>query len=228
MNEVPTKVASNENVPTKPQELDLLAKRANEAHKNVGAAARNGLACAFEAGQALLFAKKICPVGKWLSWLAANFHGSRHTARRYMNFARECDSLGGLDGSTLIHITPQEAGSVLKKLLVLPSGKRTKASAARRQALPSPRSAQRSSEPAEPVAVVSARIDAPLPAAALVDPFVRWKQLLSELIEAVRVVKEGDDSFDGPLALMLLDGLEPLYADLLEIIEVREEHKGRR
>lgn len=109
---------------TADERLVQLAQRINEAHGRVPKALRYALICAYEAGQALLEAHDLCPKRKWLAWLRANFRFSRRTAARYVKFATECNRLG-LNGTTLTQIPPNEASAVLKKLTVLPSGKKT-------------------------------------------------------------------------------------------------------
>ncbi|MGH7140352.1 MAG: hypothetical protein ACREHD_31840, partial [Pirellulales bacterium] len=79
-------------------QLAELAARANAAHQRVFKAAGEGLLAAFEAGQALLQARKLC-LGQFLAWLPQNFKYSVRTADRYMDFAEQCYSLGGFDST---------------------------------------------------------------------------------------------------------------------------------
>jgi hypothetical protein len=208
------------------QQLEELAQRANEAHVKVGASAKYGLRCANDAGLALLEAKRICQPAKWLRWLAANFDGSRWTARRYMNFAMEVTKLGGFDGATLHHLTPHEAAAILRKLLARP-GKRKKAKAA--MAVEPTASRGTANGPGKTVARSHAR--SVQPAAALpadtpnADPFPRFKQLLEELMSGLEIVSRGHDCHDGPFAEMLLMDLRTPYADLLDYLADRDELK---
>lgn len=83
-------------------ELDLLADRANEAHRQAEGAAYTALEFAREAGINLSAAKALCKHGEWLPWLEANFEGTRFTAARYMRLSekwaelnvRSCAHLG--------------------------------------------------------------------------------------------------------------------------------------
>lgn len=183
------------------------------------AAAKYGLRCAFEAGEALLEANKICPLGKWLTWLAANFQGSRRTALRYMDFATEVKRLGGLDGSTLTHTTPHEDGRVLAKLLVLPSGKKKPKVAGNRQG------ALASAAPAEAPAAGASTVVALNRLA--IDPFPRFVELFQELLTGLEVVVHGENCHDAPFAEMLLMDLRTPFADLLEYVSDRDLHKRR-
>jgi len=209
--------------PTISQRLEQLAKEANEAHANVGSAFKNGLVCANQAGHALLEANRICrPLGQWLTWLAANFKASRWTARRYMDFAAECDRLGGMHGATLHHITPQEAGIMLKRLLVLPSGKK-KAADQGQKALPgaAPVGAAASGQPAVNTAALELRSRPWQDAAG--GPLPRLVELFEDLLAGLEVVVQGGDCHDGPFAEMLLMDLKTPYADLVEYLKDREQ-----
>src|SRR5487761_1317630 len=229
-----TELAANnpaqETLPSTSQALEQLAKRANEAHVKVGSAARQGLVWAHESGQALLESNRICPPGQWFTWLAANFKASRWTARRYMDFATECNQLGGLDGATLHRLTPHEAGCALKKLLVLPSGKKkSKKDRSRQPGLPPPPSPAAPGETAvsAPPAAQAQTCERP-PATChgpSVDPFPRFAQLLQELLAGLEAVMKGDDCHDGPFAELLLMDLKTPYADLLDYLAERDELK---
>ena len=200
------------------QRLEQLAQRANEAHLKVGAALKNGLAYAYEVGGALLEAFEICPKRRWHAWLAANFKPSRWTARRYMDFATECNQrFGGLSGATLHQIPPEEAGSVLKKLSVRPSGRKKPHA---RQTLPaSPATSPRADAPAPPAAQPAATVKLPAETA---NPYLPLKKLLEDLMERLRVIMESEDCHDGPFAELLLMDVKSVYADLVEHLEDRD------
>lgn len=64
--------------------LELIATRANEAHRRVTAATETTLSLARHAGEILFEAKTELKHGDWLPWLEANFEGSPRTAQLYM------------------------------------------------------------------------------------------------------------------------------------------------
>lgn len=220
MNELSAnQITETSNTPPVSQRLEELAQRLNVAHRGVETAVKNGLACAYEAGKALLEAWDICPKRKWMAWLANNFEPSRWTARRYMDFALECDRrFGNLVGVTLSQIPAEEAGSVLRKLTVLPSGrsKRTSpigAQSAPTSAVAAPAPVAATSGAAQPAAIVSG--DVP-------NPYVPLKRMFEELMESFRAVMRGDDCHDAPIAELMLLDLEPVYAYLLEYLTDRD------
>jgi hypothetical protein len=221
-NELPANRRDNNPTPSVSQRLEQLAQRLNEAHRGVEAAVKNGLVCAYEAGKALLEAFDICPKRTWTAWLAVNFKPSRWTARRYMDFALECDQrFGGLAGATLPQIPPEEAGSVLKKLTVLPSGRTKRTSPSSRQrALPSAVAAPAS--PATDAVASSAAQPSPIVPGGDPNPYLPIKRMFEQLMEGLRMVMRGDDCHDGPFAEMLRLDLEPVYADLLDYLEDRD------
>lgn len=77
------------------RELAEWAGLANQEHELVVGAARQAVAHALQAGQALLEAKRICLKGAWTVWLAGNFHGSPRTAQGYMRLATHWNQVGG-------------------------------------------------------------------------------------------------------------------------------------
>ena len=214
------------------EQMQQLSQSANEAHAKVETAARHGLVCAYEAGQALWRAYELCPPGKWLAWLAANFDASRSTARRYMNFATECDRLG-LNGSTLNQIPPNEASAVLKKLLVVPSGKKKtpKVRASRQPALSRSAPANLPAGPAAFAPPNPAATLAPRPATHAAadgpgaDLFPRFLQLFQELTAGLEAVMHGGDCHDSPFAELLLMDLKTPFADLLDYLAERDDLK---
>jgi Protein of unknown function (DUF3102) len=81
-------------------ELDRLAERINEEHRQCEAAFTNGLQHAIRAGELLEEVKGTLEHGSWLPWLKENFTGSVRTAQAYMRVARrrgDFDTLGGFD-----------------------------------------------------------------------------------------------------------------------------------
>jgi hypothetical protein len=77
------------------RELAEWAGLANQEHDLVVGAARQSVAHALQAGQALLEAKRICLKGAWTVWLAGNFNGSLRTAQGYMRLATHWNQVGG-------------------------------------------------------------------------------------------------------------------------------------
>ncbi|HQU45960.1 MAG TPA: hypothetical protein PK867_24315 [Pirellulales bacterium] len=220
-NELPANQTPHESpAPSVSQRLEQLAQRANEAHLKVGSALGHGLLFAYEAGRALVEAFEICPKRKWQAWLAANFKPSRWTARRYMDFATECDQrFGGLSGATLHRIPPDEEDSVLKKLLVLPSGKKRRAPDSPQRALPSPAAAAALPHPdAAPSCAAQREATLTLPGERA-NPYLPLKELFKELMEGLRNVMNGDDANDGIFADLLLLELKRLYAELMDYLE---------
>jgi hypothetical protein len=221
MNELTVNQPADENpAPSTTQRLEQLAERANEAHRKVGPTLRHGLACAYEAGQALRDAFQICPRRKWLAWLAANFKASRWTARRYVAFATECDQLGGLNGATLNQISSDQAGSAMKKIVALPRDrKKRRAPRSRQPALPSPASAAVTPPPASPRSL-AAQTDATVPTVA--NPYLPLQRLFEELMGGLDALMKSDDRHDGPFAELLLLDLKPVYAELMDYLEDRD------
>jgi hypothetical protein len=65
--------------------LGVLAAEISEHHRCAGAATREAIRHAIEAGQRLAEAKKLVGHGEWLPWLKANVPGiSARTAQRYL------------------------------------------------------------------------------------------------------------------------------------------------
>lgn len=121
MNDIPA--PSTKEVCPDNTQLAELAARANAAHQRVLKAAGEGLLAAFEAGQALLAARKLC-LGKFLARLPENFKYSLRTAERYMEFAEQCYSLGGFDSTRVSSLPPQELGRIWSQ--ILGRGKKTR------------------------------------------------------------------------------------------------------
>lgn len=216
--------AIQEKTLTTEDRLAQLAQRVNQAHHEVPNALRRGLICAYEAGQALLEAYQICPNRKWLAWLAANFQFSRATAARYMRFATECNRLG-LNVSMLSKIPPNEASAALKKLTVLPSGKKkAKPKNDGQPVLPAANVAKKEDQKSQAVAAAAA-MDAEWRPAAVEqvagNPFQRSVQLFQELMAGLEAVVRGDNCHDGPMAELLLLDIKPVYAELLDYLDDR-------
>lgn len=219
-----------------PTKLGELAARANEAHQRVFKAAGEGLLAAFEAGQSLLEARKAC-LGHFMTWLPHNFKASTRTAERYMEFAEECHSLGGLDSTRVSSLPPQELGRIWSQILGRRSAKKVPrlSAAAGDSAASGSSGVPAAQEAAGPVADAMtpapavARIAPPRSEScdALADPMPPLVTQFADLIEGFRRVCAGDDCHDGPYAEWMVSDLEPHYADLLEYMEYREEWRGQ-
>lgn len=98
-------------------ELDnlALARRANEAHRQVVGSARTALEQALEAGRALLEAKQRCPHRGWKAWVADHFEGSLRTAQRYVRLAVNWPRWG-VEATRVSPISHNEAVRLLAKL----------------------------------------------------------------------------------------------------------------
>ena len=219
-------------------QLAQLAARANAAHQRVFKAAEEGLLAAFEAGQALLQARKLC-LGQFLAWLPQNFKYSVRTADRYMEFAEHCYSLGGFDSTRVSSLPPQELGRIWSQILGRRGGKKTRClpSAGGKEAR-TVRSAGVAGERhrGHPAADVSARVPAierTAPtrgehSAVPVDRMPPLVTMLAELIEECRRVATGDDCYDGEYAECLVTALEPHYDELLDYMKYRQEWRSRQ
>src|SRR5262249_23616473 len=75
--------------------LEDLARQINEAHQEVGAAMRAGLAHARRCGELLALAKGRLPHGGWLPWLRDNRQVSERAAPAYMRVAAHWPELEG-------------------------------------------------------------------------------------------------------------------------------------
>jgi hypothetical protein len=64
--------------------LDDLVARINAEHRAFVGSMRKGIEHAINAGELLAAAKKQCPHGTWLDWLAANFEGAQRTAQEHL------------------------------------------------------------------------------------------------------------------------------------------------
>lgn len=212
-------------------QLAELSARANAAHQRVFKAAGEGLLAAFEAGQALLQARKVC-LGRFMAWLPKNFNASLRTAERYMEFAEQCHSIGGMDSTRVSSLTPQEVGRIWSQIVGPRSGKKSRHLPA---ASTAPCAAAAVHDAAE------ATTDAPPPAPAIdraappldercdvpVDLMPALVPLFAGLIEECRRVGAGDDCYDGEYADTLADRLEPHYTDLLDYMEYRMEWRSK-
>lgn len=232
---------STKEVFTVNSQLARLAARANLAHQRVFKAAEEGLLAAFEAGQALLEARKLC-LGRFLAWLPQNFKYSVRTADRYMEFAEHCYSLGGFDSTRVSSLPPQELGRIWSRILGRRGGTNT---GAKPRCLPSAegedartvRSAGGGGERdrGDPATDVSARVPAierTAPTrgehtAVPVDQMPPLVTMLAALIEQCRRVATGDDCYDGEYAECLVTALEPHYDELLDYMKYRQEWRSR-
>lgn len=212
-----------------PADLQLaeLAARANAAHQRVFKAAGEGLLAAFEAGQALLQARKLC-LGSFLAWLPQNFKYSTRTADRYMQFAEQCQSIGGIDSTRVSSLPPQELERIWSQ--ILGRGKTTRrlpsTSNQARQRIGSAgvSVARDSGEPAateRAAPTLGESCDAP------VDRMPPLVALFAKLIEECRGVAAGDDCSDGEYAECLAAALHPHYSELLDYMEYRQEWRGK-
>lgn len=68
-------------------DLPFLARKINDAHRQVAFHARSMLDEARRAGEALIEAKKLVPHGGWKDWIAANCRCSYRTAAKYAQLA---------------------------------------------------------------------------------------------------------------------------------------------
>lgn len=219
-------------------QLAELSARANAAHQRVFKAAGEGLLAAFEAGQSLLQARKIC-LGHWSAWLSQNFKASARTAQRYMEFAEECHSIGGIDATRASRLPPQELGNLWSRILGRRGGRKSRGLPAASGSA----AVARVSPPGAPATrdVVPTTITAPPPAPAVeriaapplercdapVDRMPPLIKLFAALLEGCRHVGMGDDCFDGEYADGLASKLEPHYGDLLDYMEYREEWRRK-
>lgn len=78
---------------TDDRELAELAAKANEEAARGDAAVKHSMKHYRAAGEALLAAKARVGHGKWLKWLAENFHYSQVTANKYMQLADNPDKV---------------------------------------------------------------------------------------------------------------------------------------
>lgn len=78
-----------------PRDLQALALKANDAHREAEALEAQALEPRRRAGAALLRAKQWCEyLGEpWLPWLKRNFEGSPRQAQMYMKIARDWESI---------------------------------------------------------------------------------------------------------------------------------------
>ena len=87
-----------------------LADRINEHHHAAESHARQALFYARAAGELLLEAKPTVRHGEWLSWLDANFDGSRRTAQDYMRIASRWPMIEAfVNARHAAHLTIREA-----------------------------------------------------------------------------------------------------------------------
>jgi hypothetical protein len=228
--------SSNQEVCEVNHQLAELAARANAAHQRVIKAAGEGLLAAFEAGQSLLAARKLC-LGRFLAWLPQNFKYSLRTAERYMEFAEQCHSIGGIDSTRVSSLPHQELGRIWSQILgrggkktpCLPSAKGEEARTV------SPADVCEERDRGEPAADATARVPAIERAApergehsdTPVDRMPPLVTMFAELIEECRRVATGDDCYDGEYAECLLTSLKPHYDDLLDYMEYRQEWRSR-
>lgn len=246
-----TSTTTNDLAPANPQ-LAELAACANAAHERVFKAAGEGLLAAFEAGQALLQARKLCP-GRFLTWLPHHFKYSTRTAQQYMKFAKECLSIGGFDAQRAAHLPAQEMRRIWSQILGRRSGKNSRrlpgpsGDAATNSAdLSAGRAAGKPEANAAALAPTIERTAPPINEALPhrpsmegqparlsyesgtppVDGMSRLVALFAELIADGRRVAAGDDSHDSDYAECLVEGIEPHYTDLLEYMDYRRQWRG--
>jgi DUF3102 family protein len=73
-----------------PKNLTQLAEAFNLKHEEAQGHLRKGAACACEAGEILLAAKKLAGHGKWLAWREQHCRVAETTAQGYMRLAKYC------------------------------------------------------------------------------------------------------------------------------------------
>lgn len=83
--------------------LETLAEMANDAGEQVGKHAKNVVASALAAGNALNAARREVGHGEWLPWLGKNWNYSRQTADRYMAVASHYLTISSLKDATDIN-----------------------------------------------------------------------------------------------------------------------------
>jgi hypothetical protein len=84
---------STEVIPPKSLSLADLATQLNSEHQQVKSCVMKGATHAVKAGQLLWIARRTCPRGQWLQWLAENCEFSERTAQVYMKLAEELPRL---------------------------------------------------------------------------------------------------------------------------------------
>jgi hypothetical protein len=92
----------------KEADLGELAVIANKFHDEIQAAGESLVVAAWSAGQVLLTVKEQLDHGEWTPWLDANFHGSRRTARDYMQIASKWQRAADLDSMPSIRAALEE------------------------------------------------------------------------------------------------------------------------
>ena len=94
-------------------QLEEIMKEACEGHTAVLDANKRTKSGALESGAALLRAKALVPHGEWEECLKKHFNGSKRTAQRYMQVAREVanGSIDPDDYETLFHMEQAVAQS---------------------------------------------------------------------------------------------------------------------
>lgn len=104
-------------VPTSPPailqvDLATVAQHIAAEHEACCRAAQQSLDHAIRCGELLLQAKAECRHGTWQDWLAENFHGSKRTARLYIQLAKRRDEIEAKrQGSAVLSI--EEAAKFL-------------------------------------------------------------------------------------------------------------------
>jgi hypothetical protein len=100
---------SKETLPVKGDDLNDLAAKINDWHRQCVRAAGSALEYAKHAGDLLLEAKAQVDHGGWLPWLQIHFEGSEWTARNYMRVASNWDRITDAKSGMIPDLTYSQA-----------------------------------------------------------------------------------------------------------------------
>lgn len=221
------------------ERLEQLAQQANEAHDLAKEAAIRFCRHSVEAGMALLEAQELCPKRTWGAWLKKHFDGSRSTAYRYMQQAKDAVALKGFV-SVLTQNPSEELSRLFTRALKRLVGRQRTASIACDE-MPGDAQAEvglviSQGQPVETVAgsrtmeVVQSAALSPSPEtlplrSADGDPLTTIIVLLDELLTALRLAIESGQSLD--YGQFVLDELERIRGDVdVCRLLVRDAHLG--
>jgi hypothetical protein len=211
----------------KRKRLNELAERANMAHDQAKDAAVRFCRHSIEAGLALLEAQQLCPKRMWGAWLKKHFDGSRSTAYRYMDQAKDAATLGG----SVPNLTqnPSEDLSRLFTRALKRIAERQRAASIDCGEMPSSAETDAGTLPptmgVETSAALSPSIDNSLPSSADEDLLAKASALFDELLDVLRRAMESGQALG--YGQFVLDELERLRGDLdVCRLLIRDAHLG--